>query len=43
MWENENCLRDIRDISTKCNMDFGFWVEQTNYKNTFMEKKNIEY
>lgn len=22
-------------------MNFGFWFEQTNYKNTFMENKKI--
>lgn len=45
MQENENYfrLRQIIEVATKCNMNFGFWFEQTNYKNTLMEQKEIEH
>lgn len=43
MQENENCFRSryVIELATKCDMNFGFWFEQTNYKNTFMENKKI--
>lgn len=34
MQENENCFRSryVIELATKCNMNFGFWFEQTTIK-----------
>lgn len=31
----------LRDLSTKCNTDFVFRLEQTNYKNTLRKEKSL--